>query len=98
MLNYRHGANGSIPPPAKPTTDRLEARRTLHELIHTYFDADELRQLCYDLGIVYGDLGDGGHDDKILELILLVIRQSSQAQLLTRLKELRPKILWPMIE
>jgi len=85
---------GILPTPPKPTTDRLEARKALHGLIHTYLDADDLRQLCFDLGIVYGDLGDGGHDDRIRELVLMVIRDGRGAALVRRLKELRPGVDW----
>jgi hypothetical protein len=87
-----------LPSPPKPTTDRLDARRALHHLIHERLDPDDLRSLCYDLGIIYGDLGDGGHDDKIRELLLMVIRDGRSAALEKRLGEIRPGVAWPGVE
>ena len=54
--------------------------------------------MCYDLGIVYDDLGDGGHDDRVRELILRVIRDDHMGRLLRRLRELRPGVDWPEVE
>lgn len=87
-----------MPTAARPSTDRLEARRALHGLIHAHFDPEELRQLCFDLGVIYGDLGEGGHDDKIRELVLLSIRSGHVGRLLRRLRELRPGVDWPDVE
>lgn len=82
----------------KRSTDRLRSRQLLHNLIHQHFDAGDVRQLCYDLGIVYDDLGDGGHDDRVRELILRVIRDDHMGRLLRRLRELRPGVDWPDVE
>ena len=87
-----------MPAQPKPTTDRLELRRELHSLIHERLDPDDLRSLCYDLGIIYGDLGVGGHDDKIRELLLMVIREGRGAALERRLGEIRPGVTWPGVE
>ena len=87
-----------LPSPPKPDTNRLEARKALHGLIHEHLDPDDLRGLCFDLGIVYGDLGDGGHDDKIRALILMVIREKRGAALGRRLSEIRPGVTWPGVE
>lgn len=83
----------------KRGTDRLRARQLLHNLIHEHLDAGDLRQLCYDIGLAHDDLGDGGHDDRVRELILLVIRDGHlMPRLLARLREIRPGVDWPGVE
>lgn len=71
-------------------------RHTFHQLIHDNFDAEDLRQLCYEIGIVYDDLGGRGHNDRIRELILLVINSGNTERLLEKLRELRPLTDWPV--
>lgn len=87
--------NGFSTTGKKRSTDRLEARRLLHGLIHTHFDADDLKQLCFEMAIIHDDLGEGGHDHRILELIMMIIREGRQAQFLKALERHRPGVAWP---
>jgi hypothetical protein len=77
-------------------TDRLFSRQSLHQLIHDNFDAEDLRQLCFEIGIAYDDLGGRGHNDRVRELILLVVNNDSAGRLLEKLRELRPLTEWPI--
>lgn len=95
MADLQQWRESILSSPSKPSTDRLSARKALHGLIHVHFDAGELNQLCYDLGILHDDLGSGGHDTRIMELILMVIRLGRRDDLLKRLRELRPGVDWP---
>lgn len=84
-----------LPDGRKSQTDRLEARRLLHSLVYTHFSGEELDQLCFDLGIVADDLGDGSHNHRVGQFVLLVIRQGLTGRALARLVELRPDAAWP---
>lgn len=74
---------------------RLESRKVLHSLIHEYMDDGDLRQICFELGVSYDDLGDGGHDTKIVELIMMMIREGRQSHFLRVLETHRPGVAWP---
>lgn len=87
-----------MPSAVRPSIDRLEARNALHALIYNNFDPDELRQLCFDIGVIYGDLGDGTHNNKVGQLVLYSIRHGLMTRLQRRLRELRPEIKWPDVE
>lgn len=89
---------GVLPSTRQPSTDRLEARRALHGLIYANFSGDELEQLCFDLGVTADDLGDGSHNHRVMELVLLCIRNREMPRLRRRLRELRPAIEWPDVE
>lgn len=76
-------------------TDRLRRRQLLHGLLRYHFDTEELRSLCFDLGVDYDDLIGQGKDGIIRELILQSIRRNHTARLLERLEQLRPGVEWP---
>jgi len=80
---------------AKADTDFLRRRRELRHLIHVHFDEEDLRGLCFDIGVNFGDLGGAGVDDQIRELLLMCARDGSTARLLRRLRDLRPGVDWP---
>lgn len=69
------------PPPsqapgaAPPGLDASEFDR-LHHVLHTRFDQEELRTLCFiRLGVNYQDLGGEGHSAKARELVLYMSRR-----------------------
>jgi len=47
------------------------------------------------LGIDYDDLGGGGKDDHIRELLFTAFREQKMEVLLMRLRDLRPGVAWP---
>ena len=66
-------------------------------LVHT-FDLEELRTLCFELGIPYDELGGEGLRGKGRELLLYAERHGWLPQLLTALRRERPTVDWPDLD
>jgi hypothetical protein len=63
-------APGAAPPDADSgALDRL------YHVLHTRFDQEELRTLCFKLGVNYDDLRGEGHSAKARELVLYMSRR-----------------------
>ena len=75
---------------SKPGEDLTELRLVLM----THFDEGELRTLCFDLGIDYGDLVGEGKGDKARELVGYFKRRGRISELVEKIKEVRPDISW----
>jgi hypothetical protein len=65
----------------------------LYQFIAERYDLEELRTLCFSLGVRYDDLGGEGLGAKIRELILKLGRQGSLDRLLAQLQQDHPKLL-----
>jgi len=76
-----------------PTSDREYLVR-LRETLATYFDAGELRTLCFDLGVDYDDLPGEGKANKARELIAYLERRDRIPELVSVCQELRPHVAW----
>jgi hypothetical protein len=80
-------------------TDRLKARQMLHTLMRQHFNKEDLRQLCFDIGVSFDNLdAEGGRDSYITALLLYSFRTGTTGRLLQRLGELRPAAGWPAAE
>jgi hypothetical protein len=66
----------------------------LHRLLAQYFDREELRTLCFELGIDYDDLGGEGKTNKARELVAYLERHGRLFELITLGKKLRPHVDW----
>lgn len=67
----------------------LEAlRRTLTE----HFDIEELRTLCFDLGVDFGSLGGEGKIGKVRELVVFMARRGRLEELIWALRRARPNL------
>ncbi|MGD9100910.1 MAG: hypothetical protein PVF45_10560, partial [Anaerolineae bacterium] len=64
----------------------------LHRAIVDHFDLEELRTLCYDLGVNYDDLRGEALSGKARELILKMGRQGQLDELLSLLAQTRPHL------
>jgi len=62
----------------------------LHEFIVKYYDREELRTLCFDLGVNDDALGGEGLSGKARELVLYLGRQGGLEVLLEKLRRERP--------
>ena len=69
----------------------------LHRLILILFDIEELRTLCFDIGVDYDALRGEGKDAKARELIMQCRRDNRVAELVVRLSTLRPNAAWDEI-
>ncbi len=61
---------GAAPPDAD--SDKLDR---LHQVLHARFDREELRTLCFRLGVNYDDLRGEGHSARARELVLYMSRR-----------------------
>jgi hypothetical protein len=79
-----------------PIHDQLNTRRRklLQEKLENHFNENELRSLCFDLGVDYENLGGEGKVGKARELIGHQERRGDIDGLIDRCRELRPKISW----
>ena len=68
--------------------DRIRLRQVLID----YFNDDELRDLCFDLGIDYENLAGAGKAGKARELIAYAQRRGTLEDLARQVKSLRPNV------
>ncbi len=64
----------------------------LRKLLIQHYSLDEFRTLCFDLGILYDNLGGDGLSGKVRELLLLVGRQQRFEELLHLIQAERPDL------
>lgn len=64
----------------------------LRKLLIQHYSLDEFRTLCFDLGILYDNLGGDGLSGKARELLLLIGRQQRFAELLHHMQTERPDL------
>ena len=67
---------------------------SLPEQISRHFNLDELRALCYDLGLEYENLRGETRDARALALVELCARRDKSGQLLQLCREKRPSLTW----
>jgi len=71
----------------------------LRQLIQSSFDLNELRALCFDLGIDYDELGENlPKSVRIIRLIQHSIERERFIDLIKALKNARPLFTWPEID
>ena len=66
----------------------------LRQNLEDYFDDEELRTLCADLGIEYQDLAAEGKAGKARELVNYLKRRERLPDLVKLCRGLRPKVVW----
>ena len=69
-------------------------RSALRHNITTYFNASELRNLCFDLNVDYDNLQGEGKGDKARELVAYMERHERISELVEACKGLYPKVTW----
>lgn len=70
-------------------------RTALLEGIKGCFNESELQEICFELGVNYEDLSEGGRAGKARELILFVERRQSVEELIAICHRMRPNYSWP---
>jgi hypothetical protein len=78
----------------EPARDDPEYRTKLRELLTNHFDDEELRTLCFDLGIDYDDLRGEGKASKARELVTYLERRGRIDDLVEIGKRVRPRLEW----
>ncbi len=69
-------------------------RTQLRQILATRFDAVELRTLCFELDVEYGNLPGRSKAEKVIELINHLERRNRLLDLVKVGKRLRPDISW----
>ncbi len=71
----------------------------LVELLKQYFSLDEIKELCFGLGINFESIpGENTIDSKSRELVIYMSRRGQIDALLQKLRTTRPNVTWPEIE
>jgi hypothetical protein len=73
-------------------------RRALREGIIASYNLEELRTVCYDLGIDYEDLSGESKSNKVIALIEYMWRRGRLDALLDYCRRDRPLYAWPALE
>lgn len=84
----------SPPPPQKPKEPRRFQLPKLIAVLDDSFDNEELRTLCFELGVEYDNLPGTGKKGKARELIRYLERRERIPDLLTVIKQKRPYLVW----
>lgn len=84
---YETGDNDFIP-------DQVYLNR-LHELLDAQFDQEELRTLCFNLGVDFDSLRGEGKTSKARELILVLNRNGRLSELMSEVSTAKPLVLLP---
>lgn len=70
-------------------------RVSLRDILTDYFSKEELRTLCFDLGLDYDNLPGSGRSGKARELVLQVERGDLIDDLIKLVRRVRPNAPWP---
>ena len=92
-LTYRQGKSqqASITT-LQPSKLNSKVQTTLHDMLDTYFNEQELRELCFDLGVDYEDLPFSGQGNKARELVALCARLNQLNSLQQEIERKRPSL------
>jgi hypothetical protein len=77
----------------RATLSPRESARLRENLIR-YFDGEELRTLCHDLGVDYDDLKGEGKAARARDLIVYLDHRGRISELIEKCIELRPQVDW----
>lgn len=80
-----------------PDPDRQKLTQ-LRKLLIQHFSLEELRVLCFDLGLEYEDLSGDTRTTKMHGLIEYLQRRGELYQLLNEVIDHRPNVTWPSFE
>ncbi|MCP4418853.1 MAG: hypothetical protein GY805_19730 [Chloroflexi bacterium] len=77
-----------------PTREQLTQ---LRKLLIKHFSLNELRVLCFDMGLEYEELPGDTRTTKMHGLIEYLQRRGKLPKLLAEVSEQRPTVTWPML-
>jgi hypothetical protein len=76
-----------------PREDSIAVRQKLV----AHFSEEELRTLCFDIGVDYESLPAMGKEGKARELVLHLERRGQSPELVALCRQLRPNAFWPEV-
>ena len=75
-------------------TDSSRYLSDLHRQINKYFNLEDVRSLCFELGIDFDNVAGENKSGRIRELILQMARREELQQLIDLLRQERPNAVW----
>ena len=78
----------------KPDTGELKARSTFHDQMAEQFSLNELREICFDLGVNFESLPGDTIEVKAMELYSFMERRGDVYRLADVCARLRPRSNW----
>ena len=78
----------------RPDTGKLKARATFHDQLAAMFNLDELREICFELGVRFEQLPGETLNVKALELYQFMERRGDLYRLAAICQEKRPEGNW----
>jgi formylglycine-generating enzyme required for sulfatase activity len=95
-LPYTEYADVDFPAVGGSMSEALEKKylSKLRQILATRFNEGELRDLCFDLGLDYGDLVGETRSDKARELVAYLGRRDRVSDLVETGRRIRPDIRW----
>jgi hypothetical protein len=79
------------------TSESIQYLAALHKEIDDFFSFDEIKTLCFDLGVDHENIPGEIRSAFIRNLIVSLARQKRLQVLLDRVREERPSVAWPDI-
>jgi hypothetical protein len=76
------------------TTDSSHYLSDLHKQIDQLFNLEEVRTLCFDLGVDFDNVAGEGKSARIRELILQLARRDELQSLIDLVRQERPRAVW----
>lgn len=76
------------------TTKSAQYLATLHKQIDTYFSFDDVKMLCFNLGVDYENIPGNIRSAFIRNLIVSLAKQSRLQELVDNVREERPRVNW----
>jgi hypothetical protein len=70
-------------------------RVEIHKILVTRFSLEEIKTLCFELGVEYENLPSGGKNSKARELVLYLERRGRLDDLRAAIMHQRPDVIWP---
>jgi hypothetical protein len=81
----------------EPQFNHYEQLSKLRQNLIDYFNDEELRTLCFDLGVDYEGLPAQGKVGKARELISELVRRERISDFVNKCSQLRPNVVWKFV-
>ncbi|MBK7914659.1 MAG: hypothetical protein IPJ94_00045 [Chloroflexi bacterium] len=94
MTSLTNGGRRSDPQRPKSSLQFTKKAQQLRRILVNYFDASELKELCFDLDIDFEQIAGRHKGEKALELIALIVRNNRLEELSQLVQQYRPTLNW----
>lgn len=94
-MTYRQSKSQTVQSAGSSARLGGKEHANLHDILDQYFDEQELRDICLELGVDYEDLPFSGQANKARELVALCVRCGQFRQLKSIVEKARPFLFQP---